>query len=215
MFKLSSTTNSFGNCKFSPNSPCNSFSKHTDHLGHHSHIKKLLKGTFAHWFLNREKINSEVYNEDHNYLYQNKPLRTFINPHLGTAQPLKIKTYVLIVNKATQIGISKKIQPQKIGLYKIIDTPTLVTYKLEDFSGKQITHHRSNFVPYYSKEFLVTTPPKKPTITKSKSVSFSLDNPDIPSNNESSPYHPVICLKHPKVIRKNTIQETLVFDDNR
>ena len=125
MFNLSSTTDSFGNCKPSKHSPRNSFPQHTltNHLGHQPQIKKLQKGTSAHWFLNREKIHSEVYNEVHNYLNQNEHLRTFINRRFGTAQPLKINTYVLIVNKATQIGILEKIQPQKIGPYKIIDTP--------------------------------------------------------------------------------------------
>ena len=97
MFNLSSTKDSLGNCKPRENSPCNSLPNHThtDHLGHHPQIKKFQKGTFAHWFLNREKIHSEVYNEVHNYLNQNKHLRTFINRRFGTAQPLKINTYVL------------------------------------------------------------------------------------------------------------------------
>ena len=101
MFNLSSTTDSFENGKPTENSPCNSLPNHTntDHLGHHPQIKKLQKGTFAHWFLNREKIHSEVYNEGHNYLNQNKHLRTFINRRFGRAQLLKINTYVLIVNK--------------------------------------------------------------------------------------------------------------------
>ena len=40
MFNLSSTTDSFGDCKLSPNSPFNSFLDHTytDHLGHHPQI---------------------------------------------------------------------------------------------------------------------------------------------------------------------------------
>ena len=65
MFNLSSTTDSYGNCKPSPNSPCSSFPKHTqtDYLGHHPKIKKLQKWTFANWFLNREKIHSQYYNE--------------------------------------------------------------------------------------------------------------------------------------------------------
>ena len=106
-----------------------------------------------------------------------------------------------------------KLQPQKIELDKIIDIRTLVTYKLEDFSGKQITRHRSNIVPYYLKELFVQEQiwkyildnsllrlhPKKPTIAKSKSVSFSLDNPDIPSDNQPSPYHLVLCPKYPKI----------------
>ena len=31
----------------------------------------------------------------------------------------------------------------------------MVTYKLKDLSGKQITRHRSNIVPYYPKEIFV------------------------------------------------------------
>ena len=143
MFNLSSTTDSFRNPKPSELSPCSFFPqhKHTDHLGCQPQIKKLQTGTFAHWFLNREQIHSEVYKEVHNYLNQNKHLRTFINRRFGKAQPLELYTYVSIVNKTTQIGMSKKIQPQKIGPYKIVDTPMLVTYKLEDFTGKQITRH--------------------------------------------------------------------------
>ena len=149
MFNLSSTTDSLGNCKPTEKSPCNSLTNHThtDHLGHHPQIKNLQKGTFAHWFLNREKMHSEVYNEVHNYFNQNKHIRAFINRRFRTAQPFKIRTYVSVVIKATQIGVLEKIQPQKVGPYRFIETSTLVTYKLDEFSGKQITCHRSNIVP--------------------------------------------------------------------
>ena len=77
MFNLSCTTDSIGNCKPTDSSSRLSLQQHThtDHLGHQPQIKKLQKGAFAHWFLNREKIYSEVYNEVHNYLNQNKHLR--------------------------------------------------------------------------------------------------------------------------------------------
>ena len=54
MINLSLNTNSLGNFKPIDNSPCNSLPNdtHTDHLGHHPQIKKIQKGTFAHWFLN-------------------------------------------------------------------------------------------------------------------------------------------------------------------
>ena len=208
MFNLSSTTDSFGNCKTSLNLPCNSLPKHThtDQLCHHTQIQKLQKEIFAHWFLNREKIHSETNNKVHNYLNQIKRLRTFRNRRFGTAQPLKFITYVLVVSKTTQIGISRKIQPQKIEPYKIIVTRTLVIHNLEDISGKQITRHRSNIVPYYPKELsfnqeqvakyfsdnsLLRLHSTKPTITKPKSVALSLDNPDIPSKTDFSP--PIPC----------------------
>ena len=127
------------------------------------------------------------------------------------------------------MGISKKIQPQKIGLYKIIDTPILVTYKQENFSGKQITRHRIIIVTFYPKELsvpeqmenyfldntLLKLHPKKPTIAKSKSVPFSQDNPDIPYTDELSRRHLATRLKYPNTLRKTTLQETLVLDPNR
>ena len=56
IINLSSTTDSLANCKPTENSSCSSLPNHThtDHLGHHPQIKKLQKGTLAHWFLNRE-----------------------------------------------------------------------------------------------------------------------------------------------------------------
>ena len=146
-----------------------------------------------------------------------------MNRRFGTAQPLKIHIYVLVVNKARKIGISKNIQPQKIGPYEIIVTPTLVTYKLENFSGEQINCHRSNIVPYYPKELLVQEQmekyfsdnslsklhPKKPTITKSKFVSFSLDNPDIPSTIDLPPPPP---LFNPSEISEHTSENYTTSD---
>ena len=60
-----------------------------------------------------------------------------------------------MVKKAPQIGKSKTIKPQEVGPYTLFDSPTMITFKLEEFSGKQITRHRSNIVPYYPKELVV------------------------------------------------------------
>ena len=92
----------------------------------------------------------------------------------------------------------KRSNNKKIGPYKIIDTPTLVTYKLEDFSGKLISRHRSNIIPYCPKEHfdqkqmekyfsdisLLKLHPKKSPRTKSKTVSFSPDNLKVPSTDD-------------------------------
>ena len=69
-------------------------------------------------------------------LPKNKHLHTFINRRFGAAQPVKTNTYVLIVNKATQIGISKKIQSQKTGPYNTIDTPHIVYLLTEKVFGE-------------------------------------------------------------------------------
>ena len=63
------------------------------------------------------------------------------------ATDLKIGTFVLIPK-----GSSKKLQPLRKGPYQIIDKPTEVTYKLTDFSIKEIVQHRNNLLPYYPKE---------------------------------------------------------------
>ena len=68
---------------------------------------------------------------------------------------------------------------------------------------------------YFSDNSLLRLHAKKSTITKSKSVSFSLDNTDIPSTNEPFFHQLVVCLKYPKVPRKTTIPTTLVLDENR
>ena len=57
--------------------------------------------------------------------------------------------------------------------------------------------------------------PQKPPLTKSKSVSFSLDNLKVPSTDDLHPNYLVTRLKHPKTLRKTTQQETIVFDDNQ
>ena len=68
------------------------------------------------------------------------------------------------------------------------------------FCRESITRHRSTMVPYYPKELFVHEQvekyfsdnslsllhPQKQTITKPKSVLFSLSGPGIPSNNEPS-----------------------------
>ena len=80
----------------------------------------------------------------------------------------------------------------------------MVTYKLEDLSGKQITRHRSNIVLYYAQELFVQEQmdknfsdnshlklhPTKPQLTKSKTLSFKLDNLKVPSTDDHPPQLP-------------------------
>ena len=93
----------------------------------------------------------------------------------------------------------------------------MVTYKLEDLSGKQITRHRSNIVPYYPKELFVQEQmakyfsynsllklhPKKPTITKSKTVSFSLHNQDTSLTDDPLKPPPCNLSEKPELISES------------
>ena len=56
-------------------------------------------------------------------------------------------------NFHTQKGISKILQPLREGPYQIIAKPAEVTYKLTDYTKKEIVPHRNNLLPYYPKEY--------------------------------------------------------------
>ena len=121
-------------------------------------------------------------------------------------------------------------QPQKFSHYKNIDTPTMVTYKLEDFSGKQIHRHHSNVVPYYPKVLfdqeqrkkfftdnsLLQIHLKKPTITETNSVSLvQTDQLYHQTLTNTAPNHHITRLDYPILTRKSTILEQFAYESNR
>ena len=68
---------------------------------------------------------------------------------------------------------------------------------------------------YFSDNSLLKLHPTKPPLTKSKIVSFSLENLEEPSTIDLSPNQLVTCVKHPNTLRKTTLQEIVAFDDNQ
>ena len=123
-----------------------------------------------------------------------------------------------------------KYNQKNVCPYKIIDIPTIVTYKLEDFSCKQMFRHRSKIVLYCPNEQFVQEQtekffsdnslwrhnPQKPTTTKSKYASFNLDKPKLPPNtSDSSPNHNIISLDYPILTRKTAILELAAYENNR
>ena len=70
-------------------------------------------------------------------MLQRQNINNQINSRLKPATDLKIGTFYLIPNFATQKGISKKLQPLRKGPYQIIDKPTDVTYKSTDTNKKK------------------------------------------------------------------------------
>ena len=107
MFNLCSTFDNIRKSKLTQQSPCLLKHTYTDHLCHQPQIKKIQKGTLAHWFFNRQKTHSVVYNIDYNNFDETKRQRSFVNRRFDTTQPLNITSYVLIPNKAPQVGVSK------------------------------------------------------------------------------------------------------------
>ena len=150
--KLGTATDGMGNCNPTEKSACNTQPAHT-HLEkqfNHPKIAKLQKGTFAKWFLDKEK-HYDTYQTITKILQNRKKLTDEMNLRFRTAKPLEKNTFVLVTNQQID-GVSKKLLPLKTGPYLIIDKPTETTYILKDNNTEQITIHRNHIVPYYPKE---------------------------------------------------------------
>ena len=113
---------------------------------------QLQKGTFAKWFLEKEKHYNDTYRTITRILQNRKKLTDEMNLRFGTAKPLEKNTFVLITNQQQFDGVSKKLLPLKTGPYLIIDKPTETTYILKDNNKEYITIQRNHIVPYYPKE---------------------------------------------------------------
>ena len=143
-----------GNCNPSDKSACNTQPTHTHLENHFSHpkIAKLKKGTFAKWFLDKEKHYNDTYQKITKILQNRKKLTDEMNTRFRTAKPLEKNTFVLVTNQQQIEGVSKKLLPLKTGPYLIVDKPTATTYILKDNNKEQITMHRNHIVPYYPKD---------------------------------------------------------------
>ena len=131
--KLGTTTDEMGNCNPSDTSACNKQPTHT-HLEkqfNHPKIAKLQKGTFAKWFLDKEKHYNDTYQRITKILQNRKKLTDEMNIRFRTAKPLEKNTFVLLTNQQQIEGVSKKLLPLKTGPYIIIDKPTNTTFAKE------------------------------------------------------------------------------------
>ena len=132
--KLGTTTDELGNCNPSDQSICKTQPTHT-HLEqqfNHTKLAKLRKGTFAKWFLDKEKQFNETYQTITRILQNRKKLTDEMNRRIRTAKPLPIRTFVLLTNQQQIDRVSKKLIPLKTGPYLIIEKPSDTTYILED-----------------------------------------------------------------------------------
>ena len=152
--KLGTTTDEMGNCNPTRTSACKTQPAHThlDKQFSHPKIAKLQNGTFAKWFLDKEKHYNDTYQTITKILRNRKRLTDELNSRFRTAKPLDKNTFVLITNQQQIDGVSKKLLPLKTGPYLIVDKPTETTYILKDNTNKHITIHRNHIVPYFPKE---------------------------------------------------------------
>ena len=152
--KLGTTTDEMGNCNPSEKRACNTqpANTHLEKQFSHPKIAKLQKGTFAKWFLDKEKHYNDTYRTITKIFQNRKKLTDEMNLRFRTAKPLEKNTFVLVTNHQQIDGISKKLLPLKTGPYLIIDKPTKTTYILKNNNKEYITIHRNHIVPYYPKE---------------------------------------------------------------
>ena len=151
--KLGTTTDEMGNCNLRETIACNTQPAHTHLEKQFSHpkIARLQKGTFAKWFLDKEKHYNDTYRTITKILQNRKKLTDELNQRFRTKKTAR-KTFVLITNQQQIDGVSKKLLPLKTGPYLIVDKPTETTYILKDNNKEYITIHRNHIVPYYPKE---------------------------------------------------------------
>ena len=111
--KLGTATDEMGNCNPTETSACNTQPTHT-HLEKqfdHPKIAKIQKGTFAKWFLDREKHYNETYKAITKILQNRK--KDEMNLRFRTAKQLEKNTFVLVTKQQQVYGVSKKLFPQK------------------------------------------------------------------------------------------------------
>ena len=100
-------------CNPTETSACNTQPTHT-HLEkqfNHPKIAKLQKGTYAKWFLDKEKQYNETYKTITKILQNRKKLTVEMNLRFRTAKPLEKNNFVLITNQQQIDGVSKKLLP--------------------------------------------------------------------------------------------------------
>ena len=152
--KLGTTTDEMGFCNPTEKRAYNSQPAPTylEKQFSHPKIAKLQKGTFAKWFLDKEKHYNDTYQSITKILQNKKKLTDEMNLRFRTAKPLEKNTFVLVTNHQQVEGVSKNLLPLKTGPYLIIDKPTKTTYILKDNNKDEIKIHRNHIVPYYPKE---------------------------------------------------------------
>ena len=192
--KLGTTTDKMGNCNPTEKSACNTQPQHTHLEKQFSHpkIAKLQKGTFAKWFLDKEKHYNDTYRTITKIPQNRKKLTDEMNLRFRTAKPLEKNTFVLVKNHQQIDGVSNKLLPLKTGPYLFIDKPTETTYILKNNKKEYITIHRNHIVPYYPKE---------------KHIKLELQN-YLLTNEIPIIKQPTIQTSHKKHIAQNDIQQT-------
>ena len=138
-------------------------SQYCSQLPEHSHYDKTDLNQFFYktlskhipqWFLAAETAMLQIYSIVHNYTLKKLNPQAYITKTYHEGKPLPLGTFVL-KRKFTHVHFSDKLKPLRIGLYKIWDRLSDVTYELLSQDGSTFYIHRNQLIPYYPKELLL------------------------------------------------------------
>ena len=74
---------------------------------------------------------------------------------MNKCKDLPKDSLVLLTNFKINLGTSEKLNPIKVGLYKIVALVYQVTYRLRDIHNVQRDVHRNHLIPYYPKSIFL------------------------------------------------------------
>ena len=147
----------------------------------HSHLRKPL----TPFLLRIERNMLYIYSQQYLTVKERQDSQSAINQRLGKAYPLQEGTFVLHRNFKTNPKFSKKLQPLKIGPYKIIKKLTAVNYELISPKGETLISHRNHLIPYrpISPHLEKLIDSYKNISSTSKLTIIPLIPPSLPDNN--------------------------------
>ena len=171
-------------------------SRYCSKLTEHSHYDKTYLNTFFHktlskhipqWFLAVETAMLQIYSTVYENTLQKINSHAYITKTYHEGKPLPIGSFVLKRN-FTHVHFSDKLNPLRIGPYKIIDRLSDVTYELLSQDASTVHVHRNHLIPYYPKEPLLY-PHLHSFMRFSDSTQFKIPQPTKYANSDSSPFN--------------------------
>ena len=138
-------------------------SRYCSPLPEHSHYDKTdlnpffyrtLSKPIPQGFLAIETAMLQIYSTVYENTLRKINSHAYITQTYHDGKPLPIGTFVLKRN-FTHVHFSDKLNPLRIGPYKIIDRLSDDTYELLAQDGSTIQVHRNHLIPYYPKEPLL------------------------------------------------------------
>ena len=118
---------------------------------------KILSKPIPQWFLAVETAMLQIYSTVYYYTLKKLNSQAHITKTYHEGKPLPIGTFVLKRHFA-HVFFSDKLEPLRIGPYRILDRLTDVTYALLAQDGSTLHVHRNHLIPYYPRTTLVPSP---------------------------------------------------------